>query len=272
MAHPTSSDTPAFHVVVPSIPGFGPGDAPKKSGFGLAITATAFKILMVTVLGYDKFVTQGTDWDAYITRSLAVQYPQHVKACNINLMPCGPPAFYRAPLTMAGLILNSWLYTKREKQGLQNIMDYMREGDGYLKQQSTRPQSLGFGLGDSPIGLLARLVDKFHDWMDVANYEMSEDEVITFVMMHWIQAATPGLRYYKAASQESGPTNMKNAFTTYHSTPVGMSNFPKEIAIPTPPPPPPPPRGGWVRSLRRPRPRTILLSSRRFRLSVHRVL
>ncbi len=107
----------------------------------------------------------------------------------------------------------------------------MREGDGYLKQQSTCPQSLGFGLGDSPIGLLAWLVDNFHDWMDVANYEMSDDEVITFVMMHWMQAATPGLGYYKAASQESGPTNMKNAFTTYHSTPMGMSKFPKEVAI-----------------------------------------
>lgn len=133
---------------------------------------------------------------------------------------------------MGRLILSSYLYTKREKQGLENMQFYMNEGNGYFKQQSTRPQSLGFGLGDSPIGLLGWLVEKFHDWMDVSNYTMSDDEILTFVMMHWMQGATPGLRYYKAASQESGPTNMKNAFSTYLATPFGVCIFPKEIAIP----------------------------------------
>ena len=133
---------------------------------------------------------------------------------------------------MGRLILNSYLYTKREEQGLKNMQHFRKEGDGYMKQQSTRPQSLGFGLGDSPIGLLAWFVEKFHEWMDVANYTMPDDEVLTFVMMHWMQGATPGLRFYKAANLESGPTNSKNAFTTYLATPLGVSNFPKEIAMP----------------------------------------
>lgn len=229
---PSSPETQAFHVIAPSIPGFGPGDAPEKSGFGPVTTAKAFKILMVEVLGYDKFVTQGGDWGAMITRSLAMQYPQHVKAYHCNFIPCGPPAWYKAPLTMGRLILNSYLYTKREKQRIEKMQYFLKEGNGYMKQQSTRPQSLGFGLGDSPIGLLAWLVEKFNDWMDVSNYTMPDDEVLTFVMMHWMQGATPGLRYYKAAYQESGPTNAKNAFTTYLATPLGISNFPEEIAMP----------------------------------------
>ena len=196
------------------------------------MTAKAFKILMVDVLGYNKFVTQGGDWGALITRSMAMQYPQHVKAYHCNFVPCGPPAWYKAPLTMGRLILNSYLYTKREKRGLENMQYYLNEGNGYLKQQSTRPQSLGFGLCDSPIGLLGWLVEKFHDWMDVANYTMPDDEVLTFVMMHWMQGATPGLWYYKAAFQESDPTDTKHAYTTYLATPLGFSNFPKELIIP----------------------------------------
>lgn len=64
------------------------------------------------------------------------------------------------------------------------MQHYAREGSGYFKQQTTRPQSLGFGLGDSPIGLLAWFVEKFHEWMDVAHYTMPDDEILTFVMMH----------------------------------------------------------------------------------------
>ncbi|CAF9942744.1 MAG: hypothetical protein ALECFALPRED_009996 [Alectoria fallacina] len=164
---------------------------------------------MVDVLGYDKFVTQRGDWGGLITRSMAMQYPQHVRAYYCNFMPCGLPAWYKAPLTMGRLILNTYLFTKREKQGLENLQYYMKEGNGYLKQQSTRPQSLGFGLGDSPIGLLGWFVEKFHEWMDVANYTMPDDEILKFVMMHGMQGVTPGLRYYKAAYQESGIRRMR---------------------------------------------------------------
>ena len=187
---------------------------------------------MVDVLGYDKFVTQGGDWGAFVTRSLTMQYPQHVRACHTNFVPCGPPAWYKAPLTLGRLVLNSWLYTAREKQGLEMMQYYLREQNGYLKQQTTRPQSLGFGLGDSPIGLLGWLVEKYHEWMDVAHYTQPDDEVLAFVMMHWMTGATPGLRFYKAAFQEKGPSCVENAFTTYLGTPLGFSAFPREIASP----------------------------------------
>ena len=133
---------------------------------------------------------------------------------------------------MGRLILSPYLYTKREMDSLKNMQYYKNEQDGYLRVQATRPQSLGFGLGDSPIGLLGWLVEKFHEWMDVAHYKMSDDEILTFVMMHWMQGATPGLRYYKMAFAEEGEASIKDAFTIYLGTPIGLSRFPKEIMMP----------------------------------------
>ncbi|KAL8896198.1 MAG: hypothetical protein Q9192_003214 [Flavoplaca navasiana] len=177
LTNPPDAATQAFHVVVPSIPGFGPGDAPEKSGFGVQLTAHGFTKLMVEVLGYKRFVTQGGDWGSMITRSMALLYPQNVRACHHNFFPCRPPPWYKAPFTMGRLIFSPYLYTKR----------------------------------DSPIGLLGWLVEKFHEWMDVAHYQMSDNEVLTFVMMHWMQGATPGLRYYKMAFAEERPAYVEDA-------------------------------------------------------------
>ncbi|KAL8693446.1 MAG: hypothetical protein Q9218_001717 [Villophora microphyllina] len=232
LTNPSDANCQAFHVVIPSIPGFGPGDPPTKSRFGPMLTARGFNTLMVEVLGYKQYVTQGGDWGAMITRSMAMQYPQHVRACHHNMFPCGPPPWYKAPLTMGRLILSPYLYSKQEMGSLKNMQYYRKEQDGYLRVQSTRPQSLGFGLGDSPIGLLGWLVEKFHEWMDIAHYTMPDDEILTFVMMHWMQGATPGLRYYKMAFSEEGEYSTKKAFSRYLGTPIGLSHFPKEIMLP----------------------------------------
>lgn len=87
LTNPSDPSKQAFHLVVPSIPGFGPGDPAQESGFGPELTARGFKKIMVEVLGYDRFVTQGGDWGAMITRSMAIQYPQHVRACHHNMFP-----------------------------------------------------------------------------------------------------------------------------------------------------------------------------------------
>ena len=87
LTNPPDASMQAFHVVVPSIPGFGPGDAPEKSGLGPKATANGFKRLMVEVLGYKRFVTQGGDWGSMITRSMALMYPQNVRACHYNFFP-----------------------------------------------------------------------------------------------------------------------------------------------------------------------------------------
>ena len=133
-----------------------------------------------------------------------MQYPQHVKAYHCNFVICAPPAWYKAPFATGRLMLNSYLYTDREKLGLENVQHYMKEGNGYFRQQMTRPQSLGFGLGDSPIGLLAWFVEKFHEWMDVTSYAMPDDEVLTFVMMH--------VRHFSTVSPSSSSLPRMNSY------------------------------------------------------------
>lgn len=232
LTQPADEATVAFHLVVASLPGFGPGDPAMKPGFGVVHTARAFKQLMVDVLGYDRFVTQGGDWGAMVTRSMAMQYPQHVRAYHCNMMFCRPPSWYKAPLRLGRLILYPLLYSASEKRSLAKMQRFLNELDGYFKVQTTKPQSLGFGLGDSPIGLLGWFVEKFHDWMDIANYTMSDDEILTFVMMHWMQGSTPGLRYYKASFNEKDNSGLLTLFTVYDRTPMGYSMFPEEIICP----------------------------------------
>ena len=229
----------AFHFVVASIPGFGPGDPPRKRAFGPATTAKAFKKVMVDVLGYDRFVTQGGDVGASITRLMALQYPQHVKAYHLNAMHVRPPAWYKNPMAIGRFIFRSYLYTPQERKNIDGMMRWQNEESGYSFVQRTKPQSLGFGLGDSPIGLLAWLMEKFHGWMDVEHYEMPVEEVLTLVMMHWMQGGTPGFRFYKASAEEVGMQQAAgetwtraNAWTSYLDTPLGYSVFLKELAKP----------------------------------------
>jgi hypothetical protein len=112
------------------------------------------------------------------------------------------------------------------------MQHYLHEQNGHLKLQSTRSQTLGFVLDDSSTGLLGWLVEKSHEWMDNAHYAMPDEEILTFVMMHWMQGATPGMRFYKAAYAEQGPYNAKSMFTTYLRTPLGVSSFLREILCP----------------------------------------
>ena len=232
LTDPPSASDPAFHFVVASLPGFGPGDAPTKSLFGPLLTAHAFKILMVDTLGYQKFVTQGGDFGSLVTRNMAMLYPQHVRACHLNLMFCGPPPVYKNPLVFGRLVLNKILYSSKEQQALVDAQAFYKSKIGYAHIQSTRPQSLGFGLGDSPVGLLGWFLEKYHDWMDLTHYQPSDDEILTFVMMHWMQGATPGLRYYKALAEEKGEIAGLKSFQKYCSTPTGYSQFPGEAISP----------------------------------------
>ena len=202
---PEDDKEQAFHLVVASIPGFGPGDPPTTSGFGPVTIARAFKQVMVDVLGYERFVTQGGDIGASVTRLVALQYPEHVRACHHNFVPVRPPSVYKAPLTVGRFFLRGYFYTVSEQDSVKQMLDWQTNEAAYGAIQRTKPQSLGFGLGDSPVGLLAWFLEKFHGWSDVENYKMPDAEVLNFVMMHWMQGATPGFRMYKASLQEDVP-------------------------------------------------------------------
>ena len=239
LTSPPDSAKQSFHLVVASVPGFGPGEPPRRTAFGPATTAKAFKRVMVDVLGYERFVTQGGDLGASITRLMALQYPEHVRAYHLNFVPVRPPAWYKNPLAVGRFVLRSFLYSSEERQNLGDMERWMEQESAYGNMHRTKPQTLGFGLGDSPLGLLGWFTEKFHGWMDVENYHIPDDELLTLVMMHWMQGATPGFQFYKASVQEGASMEAngekwtrQNAWTSYSSTPLGYSVFPKEIFRP----------------------------------------
>lgn len=225
LAHPDSPSTPAFHVVAPSLPGFGFSPAPLKLGVGPTIVARGFDAIMSKVIGYRKYVVQGGDFGSFITRSMAIQFPDRVKAQHLTMFPVNPPTI-RQPRAYLRYQLSHITYSDWEKTALKVRKNFEIDQSGYLEQQKTRPQTLGIALGDSPVGLLAWFMEKFHDWVDTDNYKMTKSEIINFVMMHWIQGATPGLRFYYEAFYRSNDT--ESTFETYVPQPTGVSMYPKE--------------------------------------------
>jgi pimeloyl-ACP methyl ester carboxylesterase len=222
---PKGSSDPSFHVVAPSIPGFGFSPAPTKSGVGPEVVARAYKILMTDVLGYPWFVTQGGDFGSFITRSMALQFPAVVRAQHLNMFPVPPPTLRSAPLAFLRWCLSAVFYSDFEREALRVRSNFELDQSGYLEQQRTRPQTLGFALGDSPVGLLAWFAEKFHDWGHVEE-AFDPDTLITLVVMHWIQGATPGLRFYREAF--GARREAEKTFEAYVDCPTGVSMYAKE--------------------------------------------
>ncbi|OAL03226.1 alpha/beta-hydrolase [Phaeosphaeriaceae sp. SRC1lsM3a] len=226
LSSPKDQNAQAFHLVAPSIPGFGFSPAPVKSGVGPNIVARAYHILMTEVLDYPWFATQGGDFGSFITRSVSIQYPHCVVAQHLNMFPVPPPTLWTAPLAYVRWKLSRFLYSQFERDALKIRRNFEVDQSGYLEQQKTRPQTLGFALGDSPLGLLAWFVEKFHDWVDCHD-AFSHEDIITLVMMHWIQGATPGLRFYREAFGR-GECEAEKTFETYVAVPTGVSMYAKE--------------------------------------------
>ncbi|KAF8957260.1 Alpha/Beta hydrolase protein [Flammula alnicola] len=224
------TDQPSFHVVAFSLPGFGFSEAPKKKGFAISQYAEVGHKLMLS-LGYEEYVTQGGDWGYSITRRIASLYGEYSKAWHTNYEPRnGPPTLFGSPW----LYLSNQLtrYTPAEKAGLERKAWFMQNGRGYSMEQSTQPQTLGYSLADSPVGLLAWIYEKLVNWTD--EYPWEDDEVLTWISLYWFSTGGPAAStriYYERAHEQdtsSAPT-----------TPHGISFFPKELTNP--------PRS-WLRS------------------------
>ncbi|MCJ1290298.1 hypothetical protein MMC34_001834 [Xylographa carneopallida] len=175
----SGKSTPAFHIVAPSIPGFGFSEGTKKKGFGLAQYAETCHKLM-RKLGYEKYVTQGGDWGSMITRTMGKLYSESCVASHINLPRGMKPSFFSNPILAIQHFLTP--YSETEKKGLGRTQWFLQQGSGYRVLQGTKPQTLGYALADSPVGLLAWIYEKLHDWTD--NYEWTPEEILTWVSIY----------------------------------------------------------------------------------------
>jgi epoxide hydrolase len=202
----------AFHVVCPSLPGYGFSGKPTTTGWGVNKIAEAWDELMVR-LGYDGYGAQGGDWGAAVTSCIG-RNRGHCVAIHTN-MPIGAPP--------AGGLDNP---TEEEQQALAALAHYQKWDSGYSKQQSTRPQTVGYALVDSPVGQMAWIVEKFWSWTDCDGHPenvLSRDELLDNVMMYWINGAgASSARLYWESFQSFGTTKPVEL-------PTGVAAFPKEI-------------------------------------------
>ncbi|GAA1134652.1 alpha/beta fold hydrolase [Kribbella jejuensis] len=210
-------DGPAFHVVVPSLPGFGYSDKPTTTGWGTEKIAGAWVELMGR-LGYDRFAAHGGDWGGVITTVLAGRFPEHVLGIHTTLAP-GPPG------------LTTDRLTDDERRWTEETYDFWHHRAAYAKQQATRPQTIGYSLVDSPVGLLAWLLDKFADWSDTTDSpfeRISRDRILDDVTLYWLtRTGASAARIYYESHNSLDPdltVDVPAAITIY---PADIEKYPR---------------------------------------------
>jgi pimeloyl-ACP methyl ester carboxylesterase len=202
----------AFHVVCPSLPGYGFSAKPATTGWGVQKIAETWDALMGR-LGYDRYGAQGGDWGAAVT----TQIGQNEGGCagiHIN-MPLGRP-----PAGGGGEP------SEDDQRAFKRLEYYHKWDSGYAKQQSTRPQTIGYGLVDSPVGQLAWIVEKFWSWMDCDGHPenvLHRDELLDNVMLYWVNGSgASSARLYWESLQSFGAGARVEL-------PTGIASFPMEI-------------------------------------------
>ena len=202
----------AFHVVCPSLPGYGFSGKPSESGWGIGKIAEAWNQLMLR-LGYDSYVAQGGDWGSMVTSAIGMQNLGNCAAIHINMVFVQPD-----PSTMDDL-------SPLEQRALAALQYYQDHDSGYSKQQSTRPQTIGYALCDSPVGQLTWIVEKYWSWMDCDGHPenvLSKDELLDNIMLYWCTAsAASSARLYWQSFNDLSADEI--------TLPTGCSIYPKEI-------------------------------------------
>lgn len=208
-------DAPSFDLVIPSIPGYGFSGKPAEQGWNIDRVADAFDHLMVEELGYSTYGAQGGDWGGLIATALGVRHPEHVVGLHLNLALVMPPAD-ADPADVA-----QWGAAAQEFQKWEGA---------YGSVQSSRPMSLAVGQTDSPAGLAAWILEKFHAWSDLDEGSVldkySLDDLITNLMFYWApnSAASAASFYYENLGLAE--PDLVNTVTV----PVAFARFPAEMA------------------------------------------
>jgi pimeloyl-ACP methyl ester carboxylesterase len=204
----------AFHVVAPSLPGFGFSGKPTGTGWGVQKIAGAFAELM-SRLGYERYVAQGGDWGSAVTSWLGADDPDHCAAIHVTLAMGARPKIDGEP-------------TAEEQRALDGLSYYQAWDSGYSKQQSTRPQTVGYGLVDSPAAQAAWILEKFWAWMDCDGHPenvVTRDELLDNIMLYWINGngASSARIYWESFGKGARPEI---------GVPSGFAVYPKEIVPP----------------------------------------
>jgi pimeloyl-ACP methyl ester carboxylesterase len=202
----------AFHLVIPSLPGFGFSGPTREKGWDMRRIARAWAELMRR-LGYDRYGAHGGDWGSGISRMVAEADREHVCGVHLNYLQTVPPI----DADLSGL-------TEEEQNRLERAQRYRSAPAGYMRLQSTRPQTLSYALTDSPVGQLAWIAEKFYEWTDPA-CRVDADRLLTNVMLYWLTgtAGSSARLYYE---------NAKTKGKILCPAPMGVAVFPYDLALP----------------------------------------
>jgi microsomal epoxide hydrolase len=209
----------AFTVVAPSLPGYGLSFAPGQPRFGVEAIADCFAELM-TALGYPRFAAQGGDWGAFIASRLGYAHAERLVGIHLNLL-----AVRRDPKMLADP-------SPEERRFLDELARFLKEETGYQWIQGTKPQTLAFGLTDSPAGLAAWIAEKFRTWSDCGGTienAIPRDRLLANIALYWFTGAI-GSSFWPYYARSHGPWPIPEGKTV--DVPMGYAAFPKEILHP----------------------------------------
>jgi pimeloyl-ACP methyl ester carboxylesterase len=210
----------AFDVVIPSLPGFGFSEIPTAAGVSNARIAALLAELM-SKLGYERFAVQGGDWGAGIATWLARRFPARVIAIHLNYVPGSYAPFVEAPLS------------PEEEAFLRDRAEWIERQAAYGHVQSTRPLTLAYALSDSPIGLIAWILEKFREWAD-PDRPIPLDPILANIFIYWATNTIPSsMRLYL----ESAQTPLRFVRGDRVGVPCGIARFPHEAPFPP---------SGWI--------------------------
>jgi pimeloyl-ACP methyl ester carboxylesterase len=216
----------AFHLVLPTYPHYGFSGRPTGTDWGPAHVARAWDELMLR-LGYTRYVAQGGDWGAIISEVMAVQAPPALAGIHINMPGTTPPDVLKLVRNREPVPTH---FSAEEKAAYARLRYFYDEGFGYAALMNTRPQTLGYSLADSPVGMAAFYYDKFAEWSH-SNGDpetvLSRDEILDAISLYWLtNAGTSSSRsYWDAAQGGGGPFNA----VEITKVPVAVTIFPGEI-------------------------------------------
>jgi microsomal epoxide hydrolase len=211
--------TERFTVVAPSLPGYTLSFKPGQKRFGVEDIADAFLELMTEVLGYERFGAQGGDWGAFVASVLGWKHPQRLTGIHLNFL-----AVRRDPKEPA--------QSPQEAAYLEELAYFLKEETGYQWIQGTKPQSLAYGLSDSPAGLAAWIAEKFWKWTDHdgrPETAVSRDDLLTNISLYWFSGAI-GSSFWPYYARMHGPWPIPPGATV--AVPTGYAAFPREILRP----------------------------------------
>lgn len=217
---------PAFHLVIPSLPGYGFSGPVPEPGWGVVRIATAWAELMRR-LGYDRYIAQGGDFGSVVAMVLGMVDRPHILGVHVNMLLNGPAT--DDPAELEGL-------TDAELARLARLTRFREDGSGYMKVNATRPQTVAYGLTDSPVGQLAWIIEKFREWTDsgdVPEDAISRDRLLTNVMIYWLTATagSSGALYLEVADMLP-IADPPPGRTPPSDVPVGVAVLPHDIFVP----------------------------------------